>query len=228
MSSNQKSFVFAGIMCVVCSLVLTGAAVGLKPLQDANIRIDQQKNILKALGLLEPKATKSAISRRYERVVIERSVSTDGQLATFDGETLPIYIVADEQGQIARYAIPFKAYGLWSWIYGYLAFSGDANTIVGMSVYQHGETPGLGGEVEKAWFQDQFVGKKIVNSTGELVSIGIVKGKVADLIAEDQRQHYVDGISGSTLTSQGMQKYLKEVLEQYEAFAKSLRRNGAV
>ena len=89
---------------------------------------------------------------------------------------------------------------------------------MGITFYKHGETPGLGGEIEKDWFKNNFKGKKIYSPDGELVSITVVKGKVADLIAEDEAYHYVDGISGSTLTGNGLNNFLKQDLETYKPY----------
>lgn len=218
MSSNQKSFAFAAVMCFICSLLLTGASVGLKPIQDKNVKIDQQKNILLALGIIDRNKTvkKADIESIYTSSVIEKYVKT------VNGEQV-IYAVTDESDNLSTYAIPFKAYGLWSWIYGFIALKGDGNTIAGMSVYKHGETPGLGGEVEKKWFLDQFIGKQIVDDNGNFVSIGVVKGKVSEKIETAKQIHYVDGMSGATLTNQGVENYLKETLASYEPFSKSLR-----
>jgi len=224
-SKKPNSFIFAAVMCLVCSFLLTFAAVSLKDLQVANKQLDQQKNILKALQLIEEgqKYPKAEITTLYTTKVQERWMTSAGKIVKDEkSEALPLYVVGSGR-TIDRYAIPFKAYGLWSWVYGYVAFDGDGNTIIGMTVYEHGETPGLGGEVEKEWFRDQFKGKKIVSRDRRFVSIGVVKGKVSDKIAMKDRKHYVDGISGATITSKGMEKYLKLTIEQYEPFASKLR-----
>ena len=96
--------------------------------------------------------------------------------------------------------------------------------IAGVKFYQHGETPGLGGEIAKNWFKDNFKGKKIISQEGELVSITIVKGKVKGRIPDDQADHYVDGISGSTLSGNGLNQFLKEDLETYEPYFNFIRK----
>ena len=73
------------------------------------------------------------------------------------------------------------------------------------------------------WFKKNFVGKKIYSPEGELVSIGVVKGKVADKIPEEESYHYVDGISGSTLTGNGLQNFLKADLQKYKPFFEKIR-----
>jgi len=223
LSKTQKSFLFAFTMCVVCSLILSAAAVGLKDKQERNVRIDKQKNILKAVGLIEPakKYSQSDVEALYKRSIQSLYVDAQGNLVKNE-TSKPVY-VSLKNGKISSYALPFKAYGLWSWVKGYIALANDGNTVVGVTVYEHAETPGLGGEVEKAWFQDQFVGKKITDSNGKFVSVGVVKGKVSDSVPVSKRSNYVDGISGATITSKGVEKYLKIDLQAYEIFSKRLR-----
>ena len=224
LSETQKTFRFAILMCVFCSLALTAAAVGLKDRQDENKLVDRQKNILKALSLIEKdsKYTGTQIKETYLDNVNEFYLDNSGNLTTDETDRM-IYVVGDESN-VKKYAVPFKAYGLWSWIYGYIAIDGDGESIVGFTVYSHAETPGLGGECEKDWFQDQFIGKKITDVNGEFVSIGVVKGKVADKGYSNQKQmNYVDGMSGATITSKGIEDYLKKDLAAYELFSERLR-----
>ncbi len=229
-SQQRSSFIFALLMCVICGFLLTSASVGLKSKQEKNVLIDKQKNILKSLGFVKENISYSSseIEKMYAKNVKTLFVDERGQLQTFEKESSkPIYIVGSSE-EIFSYAIPFKAYGLWSWIYGYVAFDADATTVKGLTVYQHAETPGLGGEVEKAWFQNQFIGKKIVDTLGNFVSVGIVKGKASAKVKNDELSNYVDGISGATITSVGVDKYLKETLLEYENFASEVRRGYAL
>jgi Na+-transporting NADH:ubiquinone oxidoreductase subunit C len=225
MSSSQKSFIFAFIMCIVCGLLLTTASQSLKQRQKDNVELDRQKNVLKALSLLktEEKPTREMIQSLYKSKVNEKWTNSEGDLLDSGSDNLlPIYVLEGSSG-VDRYAVPFEAYGLWSWVKGYIGLKGDGNTIIGFTVYSHAETPGLGGEVDKAWFQNQFKNKKIRNKAGEFVSIGVVKGKVVDVIPEGRRQNYVDGMSGATITGDGLQKYIKIQLLKYESFANRLK-----
>ena len=225
MSSNIKTLLFATTMCVVCGLALTFAATALKPFQEYNKKIDQQKNILKVLGITSPnqKYSSEELGALYDGKVSQMYVSADGQLSedAAAGEVVYLY---KESDQLKAYAIPISGYGLWSTLYGYFSLESDGETVKGITFYQHGETPGLGAEVEQSWFQNNFVGKKIVDAAGAFVSIGIVKGAVKDVVAEDQQSNYVDGISGATVTSVGVEKFLKTDLSKYEAFSAQLRR----
>ena len=223
MSSKKEPnmFVFATLLCLVCCVLLTFAATALKDRQDLNIKLDKQKNVLRAMGLY---AEGVDVGVTYARFIKDRWIDQTGILRDVSGSAsdLPVYIY-EQSGSIVSYALPVSGYGLWSTIYGFLAIEGDGRTVKGLSFYKHGETPGLGAEIEKDWFIDQFVGKSIVDRSGQLVSIGVVKGKVADLIPVSDRMNYVDGISGATITAKGVETFLKSALQEYELFSKGLR-----
>ncbi|PCI34955.1 MAG: NADH:ubiquinone reductase (Na(+)-transporting) subunit C [Elusimicrobia bacterium] len=206
------TFGFAAIICIVCSLVVSSAATLLKQRQDRNVRIDQQKNILGAVGLSAetPEAIEALYAKRIEKLSV-----TDAKL--------DLYVRSDD-GQPAAYAFPIKGKGLWSTLYGFLALEPDGDTIKGISFYKHGETPGLGAEIEKEWFKNNFVGKKCIADDGSLASITLVKGKVKDVIAPLLQKHFVDGISGATVTSRGVTALLRSGLEQYAPFFKTLQK----
>ena len=108
--------------------------------------------------------------------------------------------------------IPISGKGLWSTLYGYFALEMDMKTVKGITFYKHGETPGLGAEVEKKWFQNNFIGKKIFDENSNLVSITVYKGSSGDDI------HGVDGISGATVTSNGVTNFLKSILNNYKPY----------
>ncbi len=227
LSDTQKTFLFALLMCLFCSIALTATAVGLKSKQEKNMLVDRQKNILKSLSLLvsTKKYTVNEIEDLYLTNVKEFYISDSGRL-TDEVTKLPVFVVGSKRS-IDMYVVPFKAYGLWSWVYGYIAIKGDGETVVGLTVYDHKETPGLGAEVEKDWFQKQFIGKKITDMSGAFVSISVVKGKLKDsTISKDRYSNFVDGISGATITSKGVEKYLKQDLNSYELFSKHLRRRS--
>ncbi|OIO10543.1 MAG: NADH:ubiquinone reductase (Na(+)-transporting) subunit C [Elusimicrobia bacterium CG1_02_63_36] len=210
--STSYTLTFAAVVCVVCSLVVSSAAILLKDRQERNVLLDKQKNILGAVGLHA--SNPDEIASLYASKIKELEV-TDAKL--------PLY-AREESGAPAAYAFPISGKGLWSTLYGYLALEPDGDTVKGITFYKHGETPGLGAEIEKPWFQQNFVGKKILGSDGSLASVAVVKGKVAELIAPDQQSHFVDGISGATLTSKGVTKLVRAGLERYEPFLKTIRK----
>jgi len=113
--------------------------------------------------------------------------------------------------------------GLWGKIEGYLALENDGATVAGFTVFSHGETPGLGGEIEAAWFQKNFRGKKIVDSSGAFTAIAIAKGKAADRIPPERQANYVDGISGATLTGRFLSEGLQTTLAAYEKVSANFR-----
>ncbi len=125
---------------------------------------------------------------------------------------LPIYKV-NKDGEII-YIFPLLGTGLWGPIWGNIALSDDLNTIVGVTFDHKGETPGLGSEIITDDFTNQFIGKKIFDDNNQFTSIIVKKGGVKTL-AQDQQIHGVDAISGGTITCNGVNDMLKDVIESY-------------
>lgn len=203
---------FALLVSVICSCLITATAIGLKDRQMANIALDKRINILKAADLIGSKRPdRDKINQLFDDHIHETVVDAEGQvLDTYQPGALTLYLIQD-QDTIEGYILPITTKGLWGKIHGYLAFETDGQTVAGFSVFSHSETPGLGGEIESTWFRQNFKGKKIVNAQNEFVSVGIAKGKVENLSQEDQ-PHYVDGISGATLTGKYLSEGIKETL----------------
>ena len=228
MSNSIKTIVFAAGLGLVCSILLTAASTGLKSFQQKNIALDKQKNILKSVGLVD--AQQKYATDRIEKLFSEniKSVWVDsaGRIIQAPGigeKDLPIYLYL-KKNAIEAYIVPIDSRGLWGKIFGYLAIKNDGSTVSGFSVYKHSETPGLGGEIERNWFQKNFVGKKIVNRQGDFASIAIAKGTVNEIISKDKRLNYVDGISGATLTGKFLSEGLKDVLQDYEPVSVRFRK----
>lgn len=220
MSSPLKSIVFAAVFCLVCSVLLTLASTGLKDFQVRNALVDQHRNILQAVGLVKPGQRYAAeeIERRYAEFIQPLYVDADGMVLSDADPTeakLPLYLHVEDD-TIQAYIIPVNSRGLWGRIYGYLAMENDGRTVAGFSVFKHSETPGLGGEIDSRWFQTNFVGKQIVNAEGQFVSVKIARGDVEDVVREDLEPHYVDGISGATMTGKYLSEGLYDVLRNYE------------
>lgn len=230
MSDQLKSIAFTALVALVCSLMLTGAATGLKERKLRNVAVDRQKNILKSVGLLDAdqSANVLTIEQLYDDNI--RCYAFDGTGRIVAGESgadaLPVCFFI-KANQPAAYIIPVDSRGLWGRIKGYMAIQNDGQTVAGFSVYSHNETPGLGGEIEKPWFQRNFVGKRIVDDSGKFAGVSIAKGKVADTIAADRQANYVDGISGATLTGKYLTGGLQDDLVEYEGLSK-LFRDGPV
>ena len=220
MSDNFKSVLFALATAIICSLLLTAAASGLKPFQQENIEVDRKKNILKSIGLVEDGRAYSfdTIKSLYAKNITSMHVDEEGRVrdAAKAGDTgLPIYLY-NSDGEVKAYVLPINSRGLWGRIFGYLALESDGSTVSGFTVYQHSETPGLGGEIEKAWFQNNFKGKRIVDQDGSFVSISIAKPAARAGMSEAEKASTVDGISGATLTGRFLSAGLKEILSEYE------------
>ncbi|MBR9984372.1 MAG: FMN-binding protein [Desulfosarcina sp.] len=226
MSDQSTSIAFTVAIALVCGLLLTGAATGLKERKLRNVAVDRQKNILKSVGLFDPDrpAAVAQIEQLYQDSIRCDAVDGTGRIVAGDSgaEALPVCFYV-KGNQPAAYILPVDSRGLWGRIRGYLAIEKDGKTVAGFSVYNHNETPGLGGEIEKPWFQKNFVGKRIVDETGAFAAVGIAKGKVTDAIAADRQANYVDGISGATLTGKFLTGGLKEVLLDYEPLSEQFR-----
>lgn len=226
---NSKPYVilFAIGLSLICSLLITAAASGLKHLQQENIALDKKINLLRAAALLPPgeKPPKQEIIAIFDNRVREVRVDSQGRISeteTPDGMHLYLVSAQDDPDEISGYILPINTRGLWGKIQGYLAFENDGQTVSGFSVFSHSETPGLGGEIESAWFQKNFKGKKILNSQDKFVSVGIAKGQTENL-PQDEQEHYVDGISGATLTGKYLSEGIKSTLEKYEGVSITFR-----
>ncbi|MCP4692792.1 MAG: FMN-binding protein [Desulfobacterales bacterium] len=231
MSDRLRSLLFAAVIALVCGLLLTAGANGLKERQGKNIAMDRQKNILKSVGMVQEGAAYSheeigeLFSQNIKRIQVDSRGNILGKGEAGDkagGKALPIYVLLKDN-RIESCILPVDVKGLWGRIMGYLALKNDGSTIAGFTVYKHSETPGLGGEIEKRWFGKNFEGKKIVDGAGDFVSIAIAKGSVADVIPEALRPNHVDGISGATLTGKFLTEGLKETLLEYEPVSLNLR-----
>ena len=232
MSSYVKSILFALTTAVICSFLLTAASAGLKGFQLENIDVDKKKNILKAVGLVDSgeRYQKEDILDIYGENIQSLRVAPGGDIISQEQAveaSLPIYIYIKHR-EIVSYIIPINTRGLWGEIFGYLALKSDGSTVTGFTVYKHSETPGLGGEIEKRWFQKNFEGKKILDKTGNFASISIAKGFLPESFPQDKLPNYVDGISGATLTGKFLTSGLKNVLQAYEPVSIKFRNRQAI
>ncbi len=229
MPGYLKSILFAVILCVVCSLLLTAASTGLKPLQQRNIAADRQRNILTAFNIVNgaQDLSQEEIVRLYNENIRMAWADRSGKLVSETQRApgdLPLYLYLQNDA-IRAYAVPIQSRGLWGRIDAYMAIEDDGSTVRGFTVFQHAETPGLGGEIEAPWFRQQFEGKKITDAQGRFVSVGIAKGAAEKAVPPEKQANYVDGISGATLTGQFLSSGMAEVLKQYEPVSAAFRRN---
>ncbi|HDZ57560.1 MAG TPA: Na(+)-translocating NADH-quinone reductase subunit C [Pseudomonas xinjiangensis] len=232
--SVSRTIIVALMVCLVCSVVVSVAAVALKPIQVTNQIIDKQRNILLIAGLLEEgpsigeqfeKITPRLVDLRTGEYSDARDPLTyDQQLAAKNPEMsarltseediasirrrehyATVYLVENEEG-IETVILPIHGYGLWSTLYGFIALEGDLNTIVGLGFYQHGETPGLGGEVDNPNWRELWQGNLVYDDEGE-VAVELVKGTVDP--RNPDAQYQVDGLAGATLTSRGVENLVR-------------------
>ncbi len=206
MREDTRTIIFAAGTCLVVSLLLSVTAQQLKPLQEANGVFDVKRNIVKAFGIDIAGMSREDIEATYAAHVDEDKA----------GE-LPIFTwTEDDADKASKYAFPVSGKGLWSVLYGYLALDGDLETIAGISFYKHGETPGLGAEIEKPWFQNQFKGKKLYED-GKPTDFQVVKP------GTELTDTSVDGISGATLTGNGVEELLQKDAAAYAEYFKSVK-----
>lgn len=216
------------LLSLICSLIVAGAAVMLKPTQEEQKALDKQKNILSVAGLLEKNTPKTQIKEIYAKNIEPKIVDLatgdyvdginnfDAKVAAKDASQnvvitpendkaglhtrakyAEVYLVKNADGKLNQVVLPIYGTGLWSVMYGFVSVQPDGNTIKGITFYDHGETPGLGGEIENPRWQANFVGKKLQNEEG-ISAITIGKGASAD------KDHGIDALSGATLTSKGV------------------------
>ncbi|MDP2653560.1 MAG: NADH:ubiquinone reductase (Na(+)-transporting) subunit C [Candidatus Omnitrophota bacterium] len=236
LKSNRYTFLFAVIVCVVSGVMLSAVSEGFRARQELNMAMDVKKNILKAVVLKEPippKAAQQDILKVFESKIEEHVI--DGQGNVMEGRkpadikdretgVYPMYIYK-EDARIMAYAFPIVGQGLWSTLYGYLALEPDAVTVRGITFYKHGETPGLGGEIEKDWFQNNFKGKKVWSiKESKLTPIVVLKGRVVDHAHGDSAEHSVDGITAATLTGNGVTEMMDKWLRIYEPYLSKARK----
>jgi len=229
MHSNTYTIIFMSTITILLGSFLSVAAGTLEDIQDLNVENDSKKNILSCLGYDQdpnkpwtPDDIKKIFDNNIEAYVLDVNGNrTDKDLASIDpgtdNQNYPIYV--DQKGDLVHgYAIPISGKGLWSTLYGYFAVEPDGMTAKGITFYAHKETPGLGGEVDKSWFQNNFTGKRFIDDDGDLVGIKVKKGK-----ADPASMYEVDGISGATITSKGLETFLLNDLKKYEKFFKKIR-----
>lgn len=231
---NTYTIIFAVVLCLISSSALTFVSKGLEPKKNFNMEIERQKNVLKAFGFDCTGKKSSEIASLYKTNIQESVSDLQGSIVSGKGPSeigkdstlLPLYTYKPDR-EIKGYAIPIAGRGLWSMCYGYFALGNDLNTVQGITFYSHGETPGLGGEIEAEWFQKNFIGKKIYDSSQQFRSITIVKGTVVNAVSDKSLQiHSVDGISGATMTCDGVNTFLREDLEKYESLFTNLRKGS--
>ncbi|MDX2425573.1 MAG: Na(+)-translocating NADH-quinone reductase subunit C [Cycloclasticus sp.] len=252
-NSTAKTFIMATLVCLVCAIFVSVSAVALRPLQQLNKELDKKKNILQVVGLYQDGDDIEAAFSKIEIKLVDLETgeyTTELDAASYDARRaakdpalnvkipkkndlasirtrpkyMPVYQV--KEGDVVKQLIlPINGYGLWSTLYGFLAVENDGQTIVGLSYYEHAETPGLGGEVDNPKWKQMWAGKKIYDSSND-VAIKVIKGTVAP--GSTGAEYQVDGLAGATLTSRGVSNMLQYWLgaEGYQAYLNKIQANG--
>lgn len=253
-NSLAKTLLVPLIVSLLSAVLVAGAAISLRPQYEQNVELNRQRNILAAADLLDSGESAAALFDQVEARVVDLTTgdyATDMDLVTLEqarvsrDPAIRVAVPADLDIALikerSRYAVvyllydadrlqqiilPVYGYGLWSTMYGYVALEADANTVVGLRFHQHGETPGLGGEIDNPKWQRLWRGKKIFDAGADPL-IEVVKGSVP--ITNDGRDAYqVDGISGATLTGRGVTNLLRYWLgpHGFGPFLQTLRDNN--
>lgn len=237
-SIRQTLLVALGVS-LVCSIIVATAAVLLEPRRIQNEQRAIRYDILDVAGRLDSAAgideAFAAIETRL--VQLETGEYAEGDAQQFDarhaardaglGIAVPaeldiaqidrrarlgkVYLVRDGTA-LERIVLPIHGYGLWSTMYGFVAITPDAQRILAIKFYEHAETPGLGDQIDKQPWLEQWADKRIYDDTGEL-AIEVIKGAVR---ANDPRATYrIDGLSGATLTGNGVSNTVRYWLGEH-------------
>ena len=232
---DRYIFFYITVLTVIVAILLSAAALVLQPFQQANINNEKMMNILQAANvnieeganvqeLFDKDCVKMMLVDAKGEVVEECtkdftkfrafSMNLKDELYKRDnGQDFVLPIIVINNGKENVNVIQLQGAGLWGPIWGYIGMSSDFQNVVGVVFDHKSETPGLGAEITTDKFRSQFQGKTIF-SDGNFVSIDVVKGGVANLAA-DLQKHSVDAISGGTITSQGVNKMIENVLGSY-------------
>ncbi|HRZ42254.1 MAG TPA: NADH:ubiquinone reductase (Na(+)-transporting) subunit C [Bacteroidales bacterium] len=165
------------------------------------------------------KGDRRAFDIDMKKLLAARKAFNEGK--SKDNPGIPLFVMRSDKGD-TLYVIPVWGRGLWGPVWGNIAFGTDRNSITGATFDHQGETPGLGAEINKDFFSDQFKGKKLMGPDDTFQSVKVIKGGVKNLPAEKQ-PYNVDGISGGTITSDGVSNMLLDCIRYYEPFMKKAR-----
>jgi Na+-transporting NADH:ubiquinone oxidoreductase subunit C len=239
-NSNKFIFIFSSVMVVIVAVLLSMASISLGPLQAKNIRIEKMQNILGSVGIKSDVSEVENLFSLYIKkqiVLNNKGEVVENELTAFDidlkkeldkartgkaeKQLFPLFIC--EKDSRLFYIIPVRGKGLWGPIWGFIALEEDLNTVYGASFGHKTETPGLGAEIETEDFQGRFKGKKILDESGNYVSVKVIKGMKAG-----GNDHGVDAMSGATVTSDGVSEMLQRTLAFYIPYFKTISNNNSV
>ena len=214
------------VACIACAIIVSVTAVSVRPEQNLNVENEKKVKILAAAGIKTDKVDEefSRIKTVFVDFETDKLVIIDPAYDHIKAASNPdlstvipkaddiavlkrrenigtIYVWVDEQNDIEKLVLPIRGYGLWGTLYGYLSLDSDLNTVRGIEYYDHKETPGLGGEVDNPNWKSDWYGKRIYNDDGS-VALYVTKGA-------SSTDYEIDGISGATLTTNGVSNMIK-------------------
>lgn len=234
-----KTIVVAGALCIVCSILVSAVVVNLRPMQNRNADLDYKKNILVSAGLLKEGEDIEEAFSKVETVLVDfetgkivKESEANIDLKTYDqnkaaldsalntkipsdanvadlntrAKFAKVFLTRDEEGKPSTIILNVRSKGLWAAMFGFIALEADAKTVKGFAYYAHGETPGLGGEVDNPNWKSQWIGKSVYDDEFN-VNFEVVKGNVNK--SSPMAMYQVDGLSGATITSNGVSSSIK-------------------
>jgi Na+-transporting NADH:ubiquinone oxidoreductase subunit C len=250
--STTKILVVATLVCIVCAVLVSSAAVLLRPIQQRNALLQKQRDILTVAGLYDRTADLDQQFKQIEAHLVDldtgmysddadalqfdvasavRDPSASSRIPTADdlakihrrAHQMPVYLVR-KGTDIDTVILPIYGYGLWSTMYGYIALNSTGERVKAITFYDHGETPGLGAEIENLRWQALWAGKRTFDEQGK-VALSVSKTRPAEGWAD----YHVDAISGATLTSVGVHNMIQYWLGEqgYGPYLSRLRDGGA-
>jgi Na+-transporting NADH:ubiquinone oxidoreductase subunit C len=259
--STAKTLFVAAILCIVCSVLVSGSAISLKPRQIENKKLDIKKNLLLACKLLDNKnASKEDIENAFNNIetkIIDLAtglINSDMDVENYDqlkasknpqmSIAIPskkdfggikrrekfskvFFVKSKLTGETELIVLPIYGKGLWSTLYAFVALSADTKIVKGLGFYQHGETPGLGGEIENPKWTSLWNGKQVYDENFNPV-LKVIKGRVNP--DSSNAQHEIDGLSGATITSNGVTGLVRYWLGDhgFGPYLSNLRKEGGV
>lgn len=247
--SIPKTIFIAVTVCLLASMIVSAAAVALRPAQAVNALKDKQVNILQVAGIYDPQADVLESFEAFEPHVLELKTgefSSDFDPAAFDdrkaaedpatsreldddpagigrqGDFVTVYLLRDEAGALDKVILPIHGYGLWSTLYGFIALEENGNDIFGLQFYDHAETPGLGAEVDNPRWRALWNGARLRDDSGDL------QITVAKSVPAAGEEYHIDALAGATLTSAGVNNLVRFWMGEagYAPFLAKLKAGG--
>lgn len=228
--SNSYTFLYAMGFTALVATVLAVVATSLYPRQKINIEQAKRKAILQSVIEVNEETLEDDYNRLISEVVVNTKGEENSEVRAFDVNVLkeskkapderllPVFIFDD--GSRKNYIIPMEGSGLWGPINGFMALEQDLNTVYGVVLDHVGETPGLGAEINTSGFEDRYKGKKLFDTNGSFASIRVLKGVGNEV---EGKPHLVDGLSGATMTTNGVTDMFQRELSNYNDYFNKIK-----